>query len=96
MKVMVTWQMYPGELHETLGKFATMSPQDEAAAMGPDVKLIGRWHDVAQGRGVAIFETDNAAAISGYALNWNGAMDLETSIVLDDEETRTLGQSLKG
>jgi len=96
MKIMVTWQMYPGELHETLDKFAAMSPKDEQAAMTADVKLIGRWHDVARGRGVAIYETDNAKAISSYALNWNGVMDLDVSIVLDDDDTREVGRSHAG
>ncbi|UCH85306.1 MAG: DUF3303 family protein [Candidatus Latescibacterota bacterium] len=96
MKIMVTWQMYPGELHETLGKFTAMTQKDEEAAMGADVKLIGRWHDVARGRGVAVFETNNAEAISNYALNWNGVMDLDVSIVLDDEETRAVGRSRAG
>ena len=44
------------------------------------------------GRGVAIYETDSAEAISNWALNWNSILDLEFSPVLDDEETRELGK----
>jgi len=43
-------------------------------------------------RGVAIFESDSAEAISNWALNWNEVLDLEISPVLDDAETRTLGK----
>ncbi|MDH3215151.1 MAG: DUF3303 domain-containing protein [Candidatus Krumholzibacteria bacterium] len=94
MKFMVTWQLHPEKLHETLGLFSNMSQKDDEAAMGDDVKLLGRWHDLARGCGVAIFETNNAEAFSKYALNWNGAMDLDVSMVLDDEEARAIGREL--
>ena len=81
MKIMVSWQLHPGKLAEVLGIFSAMSPKEDETAMGEDIKLIGRWHDLARGRGVAIFETDNADAFSSYALNWNGAMDMDVSIV---------------
>ena len=44
MKVMMTWKLHPQTRHETLAKFTAMKPKDEKALMGPDVKLIGRWH----------------------------------------------------
>jgi hypothetical protein len=92
MKLMVTWQMHPGKLQDTLAKFAKMTPEQDQALAGKKVKLIGRWHDLARGRGVAIFESDSAAAFSKYALAWNGFMDMDVSVVLDDEETRALGR----
>jgi hypothetical protein len=63
--------------------------------MGKDIKLIGRWHDLNRGRGGCIVESNNAEAVSRYSLNWNGTMDLDTSVVLDDAETRALEKSLK-
>jgi hypothetical protein len=96
MKFMVTWKLHPGKLDETLGFFSAMTQKDDEAAMGDDLKLIGRWHDLPRGRGVAIFETNNADAISDYALNWNGVMDLDVSIVLDDEEARAIGRRRAG
>jgi len=30
--------------------------------------------------------------MAAWALNWSGALDLETKMVLDDAETRALGQ----
>ena len=90
MKVMVTWKLHAGKLHEILGVFSAMSQQQDEAAMGDNVKLLGRWHDLARGGGVAIFETDNAEAFSSYAMKWNGAMDLDVAVVLDDDEARAL------
>lgn len=96
MKFMVTWQLHPGKLHEVLGVFSAMSQQEDEAAMGDGVKLVGRWHDLARGRGVAIFETENAEAFSSYAMKWNGAMDLDVSLVLDDDEARAIGRQHSG
>ena len=94
MKFMITWKFHPDKLHETLAKFAQMTPEQDEALMGEDVKLIGRWHDLVRGRGVCIVETNNVEAVSRYSLNWNSAMELDTSVVLDDAETRALGKSM--
>jgi hypothetical protein len=64
--------------------------------MGEGVRLIGRWHDLVRGSGAAIYECDNAEAISRYSLNWNKYMDLDIAVVVDDAEARALGrQSLE-
>lgn len=72
-----------------------MSAADDAADMGDKIKLIGRWHDVSAGTGVAIFESDDAAAIANWALNWIPFLDSVVSPVLDDEEVRTVGRARK-
>jgi hypothetical protein len=92
MKIMIRWKMHPGKLHDTLAAFSAMTPEQEQALMGDHVKLIGRWHDLVRGTGVAIYEADDVAAISHYSLHWNQHMDLDISVVVDDEETRQIGQ----
>ena len=59
--------------------------------MGDKIKLIGRWHDTTEGTGVAICECDDAMALANWALNWNTVLDIQTRVVLDDEETRAVG-----
>ena len=93
MKIMIKWQMHPGKLHPILAQFTEMTPEQEQALGDNKVKLIGRWHDLVRGSGVAIYETDSPEALSKYALGWNEHMDLESSIVLDDDETRAIGKS---
>jgi len=95
MKFMITWQFHPGKLQETLARFVQMTPEQDQALMGEDIKLIGRWHNLVGGSGVCIVETNNPEAVSRYCLHWNSAMNLEASIVLDDAETRALGKSMK-
>ena len=96
MKIMIKWQMHPGKLHPILAQFTKMTPEQEQALGDNKVKLIGRWHDLVRGSGVAIYETDSPEALSKYALGWNEHMDLESSIVLDDDETRAIGKSQAG
>jgi len=95
MKFMITWQFHPGKLQETLARFSQLTPDQDQALMGKEIKLIGRWHDLVRGSGVCIVESNSAEAVSRYSLHWNAAMDLQTSIVLDDAEARALGKTLK-
>jgi len=91
MKFMITWHIHPDKRHAALNAFAQMTANDDKKDMGNKIKLIGRWHDLSEGTGVAICECDDAMAISSWALNWNAVLDFQTRVVLDDEETRTLG-----
>ena len=68
MKFMITWQFRPDKLHDGLSQFSLMIPEQDQADHGSGVKLIGRWHDLPRGRGVAICESDSAEAVSNWAL----------------------------
>lgn len=92
MKFMVQWRVHPEKRHEVLKGFSMMSASDEQNDLGESIKLIGRWHNVSKFEGVAIVECDDPHALANWALNWNSVLDLETSVVLDDEETRELGR----
>jgi len=92
MKFMITWQFHPGKLAEGLAHFSQMTKEQDEQDRGASIKLIGRWHDLARGRGVAICESDSAEAVSNWALNWNSILDVDVALVLDDEETRALGK----
>ncbi|WP_428440243.1 DUF3303 domain-containing protein [Photobacterium sagamiensis] len=95
MKFLVTWQFHEGQLHDTLSFFSQMTAEQDRLLMGEKLKLIGRWHDVVSGRGVAIFESESADALSAYALHWNKYMDLDIAVVLDDEEAKAIGSQLE-
>lgn len=93
MKFMVTWQVHQGKLQEAYALFSQMTPEQDAADKGSEVKQIGRWHDVVRGRGVTLCESDSAAAVSNWCLNWSSLLDLDVAVILDDDETRTLGKA---
>ncbi|MGD9329170.1 MAG: DUF3303 family protein [Cyclobacteriaceae bacterium] len=90
---MVQWRVFPELRHDVLKGFSMMSDDDLQNDLGSEIKLIGRWHDVSRFEGVAICECENAQAMANWALNWNNAMELETSVVLDDDEVRALGKA---
>jgi len=93
MKFMLTWRLHTEKRQDALKGFSAMTAEDDKKDMGPNIRLIGRWHDVAGGAGVAIFESDDPVAVANWALNWNPILDATVVPVLDDEETRKLGKS---
>ena len=90
---MVTWRVHPDKRQAVFNAFSQMTSEDDKKDMGSNIKLIGRWHDLSQFSGVAICESDDAQAVASWALNWNSALDLQTSLVFNDEEARTIGRN---
>jgi len=94
MKFLVTWQIHEGKLHDTLALFSKMTPEDEESLMGGNMKLLSRWHDLVRGTGAAVFETSSAEILSAYSMNWNRFMDLDISVVVDDNGAREIGSQM--
>jgi hypothetical protein len=92
MKFLVSWQIHEDKRHEALTAVSQMTGEDDAADMGENVKLIGRWHDLVSFTGMAVCETTDPAAVHQWLLNWNGILDAEVRPVLDDEEARAVGR----
>ena len=42
--------------------------------------------------GSGAFEKDDPQALASWALNWNNVLDVQTTMVLDDEEARAVGK----
>lgn len=93
MKFMITWQAHQGKIHEAYSLFFPMTSEQDAEDRGSQIKQIGRWHDVVRGRGVTICESDSAEAVANWCFNWNGLLDLDIAVVLDDNETRAMGKA---
>jgi hypothetical protein len=92
MKFMLTWRIHEEHRMDALKGFSEMTPEDDKADYGDKIKLIGRWHDLVGFNGVAIYETNDPAAIANWALNWNSVLDAVVTPVYDDEETRAIGK----
>jgi len=93
MKFMVSWRVHPEKRQDVFAAFSQMTAEDDKRDMGDKIKLIGRWHDLSQFTGVAICESYDAQAIASWALNWNSVLDVETVMVLDDDEARAVGRN---
>ena len=88
---MITYAIPAEKRHEALTAFGKMTDADDDADRG-GVQQIGRWHDVGAGKGVAICESNDLAAVHSWALNWNSILDLEITAVLDDDEARAVAK----
>ncbi|CAM5798324.1 DUF3303 domain-containing protein [Rhizobacter fulvus] len=82
------WRILPGHRDTTIERFAKTGGQPPKG-----VKMLGRWHDVANGTGFAVSEADDAAAVARWALEWNDLMEMDVRPALDDEQ---LGAVLAG
>jgi hypothetical protein len=92
MLFMIEWQINHDQKMETFGAFGGMSADDDAAVeQAHGFKQIGRWSDLANGRGVAIVEADSADAVHGFGMMWTGALSsLNVTPVLDDAAARSV------
>ena len=47
--------------------------------------MLSRYHNVDGSGGFAICETDNGGALTNWALDWNGLIDIKVTAIVDDE-----------
>jgi len=73
------WTCSPENLKAVVARFK------ETGGVPPKgVKMIGRWHDVTQRRGLTVAEADDASAIASRSYQWSDLPEFETYPVLDD------------
>ena len=90
MKLMIQWEIHVDSRHDVFSMWSEMDLEEYGAMQGSTIKTIGRWHDLINGRGVMIAETDDAEAMTKWLLGWNGVCDFDITIVHDDEEAHAL------
>ena len=93
MKFMTNWTIVQDKWLPILERWGGMTAA-ERADTGPGVTLIGRWHDTAGRRGVAIFEATDLAALATYLGQWNPYMDIDIAPVFDDEESAAVARAV--
>jgi hypothetical protein len=72
----------------------TVSPENRNAAQErfkktggqppKGVKMIGRWHSAAGGRGVTVWETDDAQVLAAWVHQWSDLLSFDIYPALDD------------
>ena len=93
MKFMASWSIQQKNWLPLCKRWASMSSQERANG-GEGVKIIGRWGDPAARTGVAIFDSDDVAAVQRYLGHLNSYMDVTLVPVLDDEESAALARQI--
>ena len=85
---LITYKCEHSTKMETFKHFAHQTEADDRAQEEPDMRTIGRWHNIADGSSVAIVEAKSADAVYAYILNWAPVMGITVTPVLDDASVR--------
>lgn len=94
MKFMVHWEIHSDKRTDVLAAFAAMPLEEFQSQQGPDVRIIGRWHDIVGFTGVAICETSDTEALSLWLQKWAPVTDFDVVPVLDDGEAHAAAQKV--
>jgi hypothetical protein len=69
--------------------FASMSEEALAADSGPDVKQLGRWHNLADGSGFFVCEAKSVTALHEWMWKWSEDMvTIKVSPMVDDDTAK--------
>jgi hypothetical protein len=66
-----TWTQHADKRSECSTLFASMSEEALAADPGPDVKMLGRWHNPADGSGFFVCEAKSVTALHEWMWKWS-------------------------
>ena len=80
---------------DTQAFFAHMTDEQIASEIPTGVKLVGRWHDIPNGSGVAIIETDDQDAMLSWMMGWSAFCTFPVlKPVVDDATGRAIIKSM--
>ena len=72
MIFMCEYQIDNDKKTDTQAFFASMTPEQIAGELPSGVKQIGRWHDIPNGCGWAVIESDNQETLTSWMMGWSG------------------------
>jgi hypothetical protein len=84
-----TWTIDADKRSDAYTHFASMDEEALAADIGPDVKLLGRWHNPADGSGFFVCEAKSVTALHQWM--WKSSEDrltIKVAPVLNDDMCR--------
>ena len=81
MKFMLTFTFTPGSRDEAIERFKRTGGQPPAGA-----RLLGRWTAADFSSGFDLIESDDARALTQFALAWSDVMELQVVPVVEDAE----------
>ena len=93
MLFLISWSISAANRVSCWNVFGNMTPADDLKDAGEHINIVGRWHHLSGDGGVCICETDDAAALNSFMLNWAPICDIKVSPVVDDAMSRA---SLQG
>ena len=92
----VQWTVKSENLMPVWDVFRSMSEEDHLKSQGPDIKIIGRWHELTGSGGVCILESESSEAITGMMLNWTPFCDTTVTPMIEDFPMKNCLQKASG
>jgi hypothetical protein len=87
MKFILSWTVKPENRNESLKR---LNAKDKVAGEG--IRILGHWHNVNLLGGWALMEADNETSIAKLLLDWTDLNVNDVSLVIDEEERRSITQ----
>ena len=75
------WRIPASNRDAAIARFAKTGGQPPQG-----IKLLARWHVVADGTGFSVSEASDSSAMARWALEWNDLMEMTTSPAMTDAE----------
>ncbi|MDA1094432.1 MAG: DUF3303 family protein [Acidobacteria bacterium] len=70
-------------------KFGNMTAVEDAADIGTNIKILGRYHDLVGGTVLLIVEADSVADVGHHTLGWQSVFEsLTVTPALNDADAR--------
>jgi hypothetical protein len=91
MKFILSWEMRPEKLQETINYWFTAGDQLPAG-----VTHVARYHRADLSGGIHIVESNDAAAVAQYLAQWADKLDLEATAVIEDADAVTAYSKIAG
>jgi hypothetical protein len=92
---MCTYQVDRDKQPATQEFFANMTEEQISGEYPSGVKAIGRWHDIPNGNGWMVVETDNQEALTSWIMGWSGMATFPTvTPVLGDDAARKVVKAM--
>jgi hypothetical protein len=79
--------IYPEYKMAAYTRFANMTENEEKVEMG-SCRMLGRYHDLGSGSGVAIYAAKTERDVYTLAFNWTALMDIKVAPVLTDKDVK--------
>lgn len=87
MLFMCTYQVDRDKQADTQAFFANMTEEQISGEYPAGVKEIGRWHDIVNGNGWIVVETEDQEALTSWMMGWSSqcTFPIVTPVVGDDK-----------
>ena len=90
MLFQINWTIFPDKRQQCFTVFSAMTPVDDEVDSGPNVNIIGRWHNMGRASGTCICESSSHEHVLRFITNWSTMCDIEVIPVVEDASARAM------